>query len=126
MNSLNPEREKVLQKRSKRETTNGRYPIVSAGIRSVLASLVGPFRSSELSSEPKPTVKAKRHRDISAEPTRLSITGGQPDAATDVRGTSKGPVISTTTITRPAMGSVMSALDEEVRQYETRKDQTSS
>ncbi|KXH45593.1 hypothetical protein CNYM01_14270, partial [Colletotrichum nymphaeae SA-01] len=66
---------------------------------------------------------AKRRRDTEAQPTRPSLTGSQLDATNDAPSSIEGPATSTASApTGSATGSVLTALAEEARQYEARKD----
>ncbi|KAF5482919.1 hypothetical protein CGCF413_v015543 [Colletotrichum fructicola] len=89
-----------------------------AGPGSPPAPSAGPDRGSGTPPEPSPTSRAKRRRGTEAQPSQPSLVGSKPDASTTAPLTAKGP----TTITGTATGAVLTALDEEAKHYEARKD----
>ncbi|KAF5518542.1 hypothetical protein CGCA056_v009557 [Colletotrichum aenigma] len=89
-----------------------------AGPGSPPAPSAGPDRGSGTLPEPSPTSRAKRRRSTEAQPSQPSLVGSKPDASTTAPLTAKGP----TTITGTATGAVLTALDEEAKHYEARKD----
>ncbi|KAK1634578.1 hypothetical protein BDP81DRAFT_395868 [Colletotrichum phormii] len=89
-----------------------------AGSGPLPASSAGPDRGSGPSSEPPPSSRAKRRRETEAQPLRPSLVGSQPDAPTTTPLTAKGP----STMTGTATGAVLTALNEEAKHYEARKD----
>ncbi|KAF5482773.1 hypothetical protein CGCF413_v015565 [Colletotrichum fructicola] len=89
-----------------------------AGPGSPPAPSAGPDRGSGAPPEPSPTSRAKRRRGTEAQPFQPSLVGSKPDASTTAPLTAKGP----TTITGTATGAVLTALDEEAKHYEARKD----
>ncbi|KAF5500006.1 hypothetical protein CGCA056_v014967 [Colletotrichum aenigma] len=89
-----------------------------AGPGSPPAPSAGPDRGSGTLPEPSPTSRAKRRRGTEAQPSQPSLVGSKPDASTTAPLTAKGP----TTITGTATGAVLTALDEEAKHYEARKD----
>ncbi|KAK1727516.1 uncharacterized protein BDZ83DRAFT_750063, partial [Colletotrichum acutatum] len=87
------------------------------------ADQADPEPGSGTPPEPNPTSRAKRRRDAEAQPTRPSLTGSQLDATTDAPTSAEGPAASTASApSGSATGSVLTALAEEARQYEARKD----
>ncbi|KAK1471334.1 hypothetical protein CABS01_16377 [Colletotrichum abscissum] len=87
------------------------------------ADTADPELGSGTPPEPNPTTRAKRRRDTKALPTRPSLTGSQLDATNDAPSSAEGPTTSTSSPpTGFATGSVLTALAEEARQYEARKD----
>ncbi|KAF4473698.1 hypothetical protein CGGC5_v017335 [Colletotrichum fructicola Nara gc5] len=89
-----------------------------AGPGSPPAPSAGPDRGSGTPPEPSPTSRAKCRRGTEAQPSQPSLVGSKPDASTTAPLTAKGP----TTITGTATGAVLTALDEEAKHYEARKD----
>ncbi|KAF4478398.1 hypothetical protein CGGC5_v013052 [Colletotrichum fructicola Nara gc5] len=89
-----------------------------AGSGPMPASSAGPDRGSGAPPEPSPTSRAKRRRDTEAQPARPSLVGSQPDASTTTPLTAKGP----STVNGTAAGAVLTALSEEAKLYEARKD----
>ncbi|KAF4412955.1 hypothetical protein CFRS1_v009454 [Colletotrichum fructicola] len=89
-----------------------------AGSGPMPASSTGPDRGSGAPPEPSPTSRAKRRRDTEAQPARPSLVGSQPDASTTTPLTAKGP----STVNGTAAGAVLTALSEEAKLYEARKD----
>ncbi|KAI3528200.1 hypothetical protein CABS02_15181 [Colletotrichum abscissum] len=87
------------------------------------ADTADPELGSGTSPEPNPTTRAKRRRDTKALPTRPSLTGSQLDATNDAPSSAEGPATSTASApTGSATESVLTALAEEARQHEARKD----
>ncbi|KAK1839749.1 hypothetical protein CCHR01_17633, partial [Colletotrichum chrysophilum] len=101
---------------------NSRPPAMAsqppAGSGPMPASSAGPDRGSGAPPEPSPTSRAKRRRDTEAQPARPSLVGSQPDASTTTPLTAKGP----STVNGTAAGAVLTALSEEAKLYEARKD----
>ncbi|KAF5500011.1 hypothetical protein CGCA056_v014968 [Colletotrichum aenigma] len=89
-----------------------------AGSGPMPASSTGPDRGSGAPPEPSPTSRAKRRCDTEAQLAWLSLVGSQPDASTTTPLTAKGP----STVNRTAAGAVLTALSEEAKLYEARKD----
>ncbi|KAI3527870.1 hypothetical protein CABS03_15174 [Colletotrichum abscissum] len=87
------------------------------------ADTADPELGSGTPPEPNPTSRAKRRRDTEAQPTRPSLTGSQLDATNDAPSSAERPATSTASApTGSATESVLTALAEEARQYEARKD----
>ncbi|KAK1974052.1 hypothetical protein LZ30DRAFT_787296 [Colletotrichum cereale] len=93
-----------------------------AGIGPLPASPAGPDRGSGPPPEPISPSRAKRRRNTETQPLRPSLAGSQPNTFNPAPPTAKGPPTLTPATGRTATGSVLSALDEEARHYEARKD----
>ncbi|KAF5498164.1 hypothetical protein CGCA056_v014991 [Colletotrichum aenigma] len=89
-----------------------------AGSGPLPASSAGPDRGSRAPLEPSPTSRAKRRRGTEAQLSQPSLAGSQPDASTTTPLTAKGP----STVNRIAAGAILTALNEEAKHYEARKD----
>ncbi|KAK6222515.1 hypothetical protein QIS74_04217 [Colletotrichum tabaci] len=93
-----------------------------AGIGPLPASPAGPDRGPGPPPEPISPSRAKRRRNTETQPLRPSLAGSQPNTFNPAPPTAKGPPTLTSATGRTATGSVLSALDEEARHYEARKD----
>ncbi|KAF5502030.1 hypothetical protein CGCA056_v014371 [Colletotrichum aenigma] len=89
-----------------------------AGSGPLPASSAGPDRGSRAPLEPSPTSRAKRRRGTEAQLSQPSLAGSQPDASTTTPLTAKGP----STVNGIAAGAILTALNEEAKHYEARKD----
>lgn len=88
------------------------------GIKPLPASPAGLDWGSGISPEPSFPSIARRRRNTVTQPLRPSLTGSQPNAFNPAPLVLKGPPISYSATGRTAIGSILSALNEEGRHYE--------